>query len=135
VSELKAAAVLRGVRDVLVQLRMVSEAPASVALDASDKVSHGPSDSRPPPRVDSLFDRHVEALEEWLVRATFALERHQYRAPMREREDDPQWEARVVSQYAGRRDLEAAKRESVSVTLIRRARAKAGRDPLYGNRL
>jgi hypothetical protein len=118
------------VNQVLLDLQLISEAPAAAAPDAVRV--HGGEGSGAPPRVDSLLDRHLGRLEEWLVRAEFDRDQHRFRAPAREPETPTEWAERVVTQYENVHDLDVAKREACSRTLVRKIRQRADREPLYG---
>jgi hypothetical protein len=131
---------------VLAELELVSEGSASRALDQDPHVrTHSAGSPAPPGFVldrgeihedeESLLDRSLRSLEEWVIRAEHDRDRHKFRAPSRAPETPQQFAERIVRQYDGEHDLAVAKRENASRSYIRKIRKQAGREPLHGRPL
>jgi hypothetical protein len=133
------SAIRSRVARVLLDLELISEAPAARAFDAplvkgggggSGDGLHGPG---------SLLEFHAGRLEEWLIRAENDRDRHKFRPPSREPESPAEWGDRIVVQYGvspqnpdGVHDLAVAEREKASRAAVRKAREQRGFEPLMG---
>ena len=131
-------------------LRMLSEAQAARSLEVVQAPSTAGGSPAPPGfnltketvhRDDvSLYDeleaKLEELLENWLVQAEVARDRHRYRQPGARQETDQEWGDRIVREDdetpGGRNDLDVAMREGTSRWAVQRARQRRGRTARRG---
>jgi hypothetical protein len=148
------AELLDRARTVLNDLRLLSEAPTARALDASPRIAHSKSSGGRPGLLleEPLFDKHRRRLEDWLrhgddldelrelvSKAELDRDRVRYRSPLRVDgrglpESTVERTARILADYDGWHYADAAAREGVSRTHLRRLRSENGRRPLDGAR-
>jgi hypothetical protein len=123
--------VLGRARRILTELELLAEGDTA-ALDR-DRVAHSSSESRDPPRVDSLREKYLKRLDDLCHDAEADLARYRFGAPPTRRlESDEDFATRVVHQYTGRHARFAADLEGVRQIVIERARRLFGRDPTFG---
>jgi len=126
----------RNVNELLAQLEMLSEASGT----AADQTKQRPTfESKPPRGEESDHDYHrrqilgasTQAQHALAVqRAEIALERNKWRAiPTK---DGDEWERLVVIRHVGRRPEYVADAENCSVSLVKKIRAKSGKDRITG---